>query len=43
VAALGIRRHGIRLAAQIMDAFDGTAKAMRLTPCGPDDVSRTAS
>jgi len=43
VAALGIRRHGIRLAAQILDAFDGTAKAMGLTPCGPDDVSRTAS
>jgi len=42
LAALGIHRHGVRLAAQILDEFDGTAKAMGLTPCRPADVSRTA-
>ncbi len=42
LAALGIHRHGVRLAAQILDEFDGAAKAMGLTPCRQADASRTA-
>jgi hypothetical protein len=41
VAALGIHRHGVRLAAQILDEFDGAAQAIGLTPCLPDKAART--